>query len=258
MALTQKTKIKASQAAASRKRQGQHHRTSKVYNKTYWPYLPILFIVLAGTILNMSWHSSRQLLGYATSMGSSSLLTATNKERTTRGLKALTIDSKLATAAQNKANDMVARDYWSHTTPDGKQPWSFIIAAGYEYQAAGENLAYGFTTSSETVTGWMNSADHRANILNKSYTEVGFGIANSSNFVGDGAQTVVVAMYAEPFVIATPAPTPTPAPTKKSPQPSKAIASKPATEAKPEPQPEPTPAPTPTPTPVSEQTQRLL
>lgn len=234
MALTQKTKIKASQAAASRKRQGQHHRTNKVYNKTYWPYLPILFIVLAGMILNMSWHSSRQLLGYATSMGSSSLLTATNKERTTRGLKALTINSKLATAAQNKANDMVARDYWSHTTPDGKQPWSFIIAAGYEYQAAGENLAYGFTTSSETVTGWMNSADHRANILNKSYTEVGFGIANSSNFVGDGAQTVVVAMYAEPFVIATPAPTPTPAPTKKSPQPSKAIASKPAAEAKPE------------------------
>lgn len=247
MALTQKVKKKS--LAADRKRHGQHHRTSKVYSKTYWPYLPMLAIVLAGMVLNMSWHASQGLLGYATSMGSSSLLSYTNKERTSRSVGALAINSELSVAAQNKANDMATRDYWSHVTPDGKQPWSFIVAAGYEYQAAGENLAYGFSTSSETVTGWMNSPDHRANILNSSYSEVGFGIANAADYQGDGPQTIVVAMYASPIAVAAvPEPAPTPAPTATQP---KKVA--PATTKETKQTTAPTPAPTPAPAPTVSQ-----
>ena len=147
-----------------------------------------------------------QVLSYATNTSTGGLLASTNVQRTNNGLSGLTLNSKLSQAAQAKANDMVARNYWSHNTPDGQEPWVFISNAGYDYLAAGENLAYGFATSEDTVTGWMNSPGHRANILNSNYQEVGFGMANSSNFVSNGEQTIVVAMYGKP--VAAPAPTP--------------------------------------------------
>jgi hypothetical protein len=138
------------------------------------------------------------VLAFATNMNSGDLLAATNSERSGNGVGTLTQNSMLVAAAQAKANDMISRNYWSHVTPDGTQPWAFITNAGYQYSTAGENLAYGFMTGSEAVTGWMNSPPHRANILNGSFTEVGFGIANGENFNNDGQQTVVVAMYAAP------------------------------------------------------------
>jgi hypothetical protein len=94
---------------------------------------------------------------------------------------------------------MVQKDYWSHDTPSGEQPWQFYTAAGYEYQSAGENLAYGFGDSAEILNAWMHSAEHRANILDKNYKNVGFGIANSPNFQGHGPATVVVAEYGQPL-----------------------------------------------------------
>lgn len=109
---------------------------------------------------------------------------------------------------------MATRDYWSHNTPDGASPWTFVVNAGYNYQTAGENLAYGFDSSDSTITAWMNSAEHRANILNSSYNDVGFGIANSANYQGTGPQTIVVAMYGSQQAAPAPAPTPAPAATQ--------------------------------------------
>lgn len=184
---------------------------SQNFLKVYWPYIPIFALVFFGLIFGVglpgtsTGMASSGVLAYATEMSSSGLLSATNSQRAQNGgLAALTLNSKLAAAAQAKANDMVARNYWSHNTPDGKEPWTFIDAQGYDYQKAGENLAYGFATSSDAVTGWMNSPSHRANMLDTSYKEVGFGFANSSDFVSTGEETVVVAMYGNP---ATPTPT---------------------------------------------------
>lgn len=196
----------------------------------------MLLVVGLGFVLNSMWPSGpNPVLGYATDMSSYGLLTNTNEERTSRGLKALTTNSKLATAAQNKAADMAAKDYWSHVSPSGKTPWAFITEAGYSYQTAGENLAYGFATSSDTVTGWMNSSEHRANILNTSYTNIGFGIINIPNYQGEGPQTLVVAMYASPTaVVATKTPTTTKTTTSTSPTSSQPITTSPksATETK--------------------------
>lgn len=230
MTLT-KTKPKRT-PAHSKKRTGQHHKHSNNYVKAYWPYLPILAVLAVGFFAN-TWLGSmhRTVLGYATDMSRQSLLDDTNTQRTANGLKGLTINSKLNRAAQNKASDMAARDYWSHNTPDGKTPWTFIAATGYSYMRAGENLAYGFATASDTITGWMNSPEHRANVLNQYYTQVGFGYINIPDYQGDGPQTLVVAMYAQPATQAVaaaqpkpssppvyhqsappPAPTPTPVP----------------------------------------------
>lgn len=218
-------------SSAHRKRAAQHHSRNHHYLRPYWPYLPIVAILLMGLIGN-SWlaRAQRGVLGYATDMSTSALLSGTNSERAAQGLGALALSGLLNQAAQNKANDMVTRDYWSHNTPDGQTPWTFIIATGYSYQTAGENLAYGFTSASDTITGWMNSPGHRANILNTSFSEVGFGMANSPNYQGSGPQTVVVAMYALPTGGSAPAPTPVPTPA---------------------PTPTPTPAPAPTSAPMA-------
>lgn len=210
--------------AHHKKTAGKHHRHTKDYHKAYWPYLPIVAVLLLGLVFNTLWpaRSHSGVLGYATDMSVQSLLDDTNSQRTSNSLGALGLNAQLDQAAQTKANDMVARDYWSHNTPDGQAPWTFIVNAGYDYQTAGENLAYGFDTAAATLTGWMNSPGHRANILNTSYLEVGFGIANSANYQGNGPETVVVAMYAKPVgaPVATTAPanaTPAPAATATSP-----------------------------------------
>lgn len=196
-------------ARAHQKRTAGHHHRTRRYMQSYWPYLPIVLIIILGLVFN-SWLTRAQhdVLGYATDISVNSLLQGTNQQRIANGLGSLALNSQLSQAAQSKANDMATRDYWSHNTPDGQTPWTFIIATGYSYQSAGENLAYGFASASDTVTGWMNSPGHRANILNASYQEVGFGIANSPNFVGTGPETIVVAEYAQP--VATTAQTPPP------------------------------------------------
>lgn len=188
-----------------KKRQGQHHDTSKShYGKTYWPYIPMLLIVMLGMFISSTWHTGKAVLGYATNVGTTSLLQETNIQRSSNGIGALSMNSKLAAAAQAKANDMVARNYWSHVAPDGKQPWQFISDAGYVYQSAAENLAYGFDSSAAALSGWMNSPGHRANIVNGNLTEVGFGIANSANYQDVGEQTIIVAMYGKPQQVVTP------------------------------------------------------
>ena len=206
-----------------KRRHGQHHKHSLDYHKAYWPYLPLSIIVALGFVVNTFWGTIQQsVLNYATEMSASNLLQETNEERTANGLAGLTINTTLNQAAQAKADDMAARDYWSHNTPEGNPPWTFFTNAGYSYQTAGENLAYGFDSSADAVVGWMNSPGHKANILNNTYKEVGFGIANSSNYQGTGPETIVVAMYASPQVLASspapastpvakPAPTPAPA-----------------------------------------------
>jgi len=192
--------------ATHRKVSGQHHRHNQHYIKAYWPYLPVFAVLGLGIVLN-SWlgHMSHSVLGYATNVSSSALLTETNDVRATQNEQPLTLNAELNDAAQAKANDMAKRGYWSHVTPDGEQPWGFMEAAGYQYQAAGENLAYGFGTSDQVMSAWMNSTEHRDNILKSAYTEVGFATANAANYQGHGPETIVVAMYGEPIDAVAPA-----------------------------------------------------
>ena len=175
------------------------HKHTKNYLKHYWPYLPMATLVLVGLwlIRPASLRTSHQdVLAVATNVNNQSLLIETNKQREANSKSDLHLDPKLNAAAQAKAQDMVARNYWSHNTPDGSPPWSFVINNGYQYQKAGENLAYGFTTSSDTVTGWMNSPTHKQNLLDGDFVDVGFGEATSSDFNHSGPSTVIVAMYA--------------------------------------------------------------
>lgn len=180
-------------------RAGRHHRVNHHYLKPYWPYLPIVAISILGFSIN-NWLANmhRSVLGYATDVSSSVLLQDTNTARNAYQETALTLDSQLTQAAQAKANDMAQKDYWSHNTPDGKTPWSFITASGYSYNTAGENLAYGFSSAGSIMTAWMNSPEHRANVLDTTYENVGFGIVDVPDYQHKGSETLVVALYASP------------------------------------------------------------
>ncbi|HSW81595.1 MAG TPA: CAP domain-containing protein [Candidatus Saccharimonas sp.] len=181
------------------------------------------------------------VLAYATSISAADLLSATNQVRATNGLGPLALNATLNGGAQSKANDMIAKDYWAHNAPDGTQPWAFFISAGYAYKSAGENLAYGFDTSSQVVIGWMNSPEHRANVLGN-YADVGFGFASGPNYQG-GPNTIIVAFYGTPQV--APAAPVTTKPTAAKPSVQKTPVAAPTAPAA-DPQPTPKPAAQPT------------
>jgi len=197
------------------KRHGTHQKRSKNFVKVYLPYLPLLTFVGLSLWFTGFWQqrTNHGVLAYATSISINALLQSSNQQRAANGVAGLKLNSRLDAAAQAKANDMVARNYWSHNTPDGNPPWVFIDQAGYSYKLAGENLAYGFMTSEDTIAGWMNSPAHRDNLLNSGYIDVGFGFANSENYQNSGPETIVVAMYGAPLTVAAPVTSPPPAPT---------------------------------------------
>ena len=122
----------------------------------------------------------------------------TNKERQEQNLGALTVNETLNKAAQLKAEDMATKEYFAHTSPEGKTPWYWLKQVGYEYQYAGENLAVDFSDSQDVARAWMNSPTHKANITKQNYTEVGTGVAEGKF---EGKKTVYVAqVYANPLV----------------------------------------------------------
>ena len=103
------------------------------------------------------------------------MLEMVNKERSKHGLNSLKADPELTEVARAHSRDMFARSYFSHYTPDGKDPFDRMRAAGVNFLTAGENLALAKTLNI-AHTGLMNSPGHRANILNKSFGRVGIGI----------------------------------------------------------------------------------
>ncbi len=71
---------------------------------------------------------------------------------------------------------MADRDFFAHCDLDtGTSPWDRMTAAGYQWSYAGENIAAGYGTPQEAMTGWMNSSGHRANILSTNFREIGLG-----------------------------------------------------------------------------------
>jgi uncharacterized protein YkwD len=105
------------------------------------------------------------------------MLQLVNAERKKKGLKPLVADEQLRNVARAHSSDMLKRGYFSHMTPEGKDPFYRMKKAGVTYKKAGENLAYA-STLAKAHRGLMNSPSHRAAILNKSFGRVGIGIVD--------------------------------------------------------------------------------
>lgn len=103
----------------------------------------------------------------------------TNIERAKAGCGPLKHDARLRAAAYAHSADMSAKNYFDHTSKDGRSFADRITAAGYTWRAAAENIAKGYGTAQAVVQGWMNSPGHRQNILNCNYTDIGVGYVAS-------------------------------------------------------------------------------
>ncbi|MBK6870619.1 MAG: CAP domain-containing protein [Kineosporiaceae bacterium] len=112
----------------------------------------------------------------------SEVVRLTNVERSANGCSALSIDSKLTAAAQLHSEDMAAKNYFEHSSPDGRSAGDRISAQGYKWRSWGENIAAGQKTPASVVSAWMNSSGHRANILNCGFTQIGVGIAKGGSY----------------------------------------------------------------------------
>jgi uncharacterized protein YkwD len=109
------------------------------------------------------------------------MLALVNQERTSRGLKPVVADPQLVPVARLHSQDMFRRGYFSHYTPEGKDPFERMKVYGIQYMAAGENLALGQTLRI-CHEGLMKSPGHRANILNPAYGRLGIGIMDGGAY----------------------------------------------------------------------------
>jgi uncharacterized protein YkwD len=82
-------------------------------------------------------------------------------------------NAKLFNAAAGHAQDMAANQYFSHTSQDGRSFSQRISDAGYNWSAAGENIARSQTSVAQVMDGWLNSPDHCRNIMSARYIYVG-------------------------------------------------------------------------------------
>jgi uncharacterized protein YkwD len=113
-----------------------------------------------------------------------------NKQRASHGLRPLTENRRLERAAQRFSNEMTARHFFEHVSPDGSTPLQRVKASGYtRVRLAGENLGWGIgraATPFEMVDGWMHSPGHRANILRRDFKDIGIGVTDKApQDVGD-------------------------------------------------------------------------
>lgn len=104
-----------------------------------------------------------------------------NIERTNRGIPALATNWELSRVARYKSQDMIVKNYFSHTSPTYGSPFTMMQSFGLKFSAAAENIAYGQRSAQEVVTAWMGSPGHRANILSNSFTHTGVGAAKKSS-----------------------------------------------------------------------------
>ncbi|MFI9048380.1 CAP domain-containing protein [Streptomyces sp. NPDC053427] len=104
-----------------------------------------------------------------------------NAERAKKGCSPVTVNAKLRAAAQGHSDDMAARDYYDHTTPEGIDPGDRMTSAGYHWITYGENIYKSPKDAQTAMAGWMKSPGHRDNILNCAFKEIGVGINLRSN-----------------------------------------------------------------------------
>lgn len=172
----------------------KQRRAGLLANKSIVIYCFIIFLIISA--IRFLPRIAPGVLGYASNIATKDLLTYTNLRRKDANQPPLRLNKELTAAAKLKAEHMFAHNYWAHISPEGVEPWGFILDQKYDYTYAGENLAKNFSTSHDVVDAWYTSPSHRENLLSPNYDEMGFAVVNG---VLDGYQTtLVVQMFGRP------------------------------------------------------------
>lgn len=157
-------------------RKSNNYKSKLIHNHIL--FLFILFFLWATVFTTQVKRNFPQVLGTSVNITHEQLLKEVNNQRRINNLPLFSLNSQLSNAAAAKADDMFNNNYWAHISPNGTTPWYFIKNSGYSYIYAGENLARGFASASDTVAAWMDSPEHRENQLSSSYQDVGFAVKN--------------------------------------------------------------------------------
>ncbi|MDD2208186.1 MAG: LysM peptidoglycan-binding domain-containing protein [Bacilli bacterium] len=104
-----------------------------------------------------------------------------NEERRRAGLPVLSLDSEITKVARAKSEDFINNNYFAHNSPQYGSPFEMLRNFGINYSAAAENIASGQNNAEGAINHWMNSAGHRANILNSTFNKTGVGVARDQN-----------------------------------------------------------------------------
>ena len=127
---------------------------------------------------------------------SSDILQLLNAQRKSQGLTVLKENPKLSKAALLKARDMFEQGYFGHKSPKGIPGWYWIQKSGYHYELAGENLGIGFLDSEEVYQAWYDSPQHRENLFNPDFQDIGIAVVKGE-FQGNET-TIVVQLFGRP------------------------------------------------------------
>jgi uncharacterized protein YkwD len=224
-------------------------------------------VALAGMTIAAVHAAADATPARASGSADGALFSLTNQDRASNGVRSLNGNGTLGAIAEGaryngcgfavygRAVDMIQRNYFSHTILNcGQNVFSMMSAFGVRYLSAGENIGWNSGSVSGINSAFMNSPDHRANILNPNYTDLGIG--------SDSGSGSYPWMFSEEFAqlrsSSPPPPPPPPPPPKPRPRvitPTRNTApppppAQPAAATVPAPTPAPTSAPTPAPTPV--------
>jgi uncharacterized protein YkwD len=113
-----------------------------------------------------------------TADGTATVVALVNQERAEAGCSPVTANSRVTTAAQKHAQDQADRQTMTHVGSDGSNAGERIERAGYDWRKYGENVAWGTTSPEQVMQMWMDSADHRRNILNCAFKHIGVGVVD--------------------------------------------------------------------------------
>lgn len=124
------------------------------------------------------------------------IIKLTNQIRSRLNLGLLAENSLLNQAAAAKTEDMLIKQYFSHSGPDNRSLANWLKDSGYNYKFAGENLALGFASAAEVVNGWSRSKTHYNNIIDPQFSEIGVGLA--AGLYHDYDTTFVAQLFGAP------------------------------------------------------------
>jgi len=142
------------------------------------------------------------------------LFQLTNQARAAAGRKALHWDGRLASLARARAKDMIVRNYFAHQIPpDGHTVFDVMSNVGYCFNLAGENIGWNNYPDDQATSAiqamFMNSPDHKQNILGPAWDVVGIGA-----YKGPDGKKMWAVVFADKCGSVAPAPTHKPVPPK--------------------------------------------
>ena len=168
-----------------------NHRPKILWHQSILALLGLL--IMGRSLIDIYAGLKPGILGFASQIAPEKVIELTNKERQANNLPILTYNKELSEAAQAKAIDMFANNYWAHVSPQGTEPWTFMNNAGYGYLHAGENLARDFNNPNSIVEAWMASPTHKRNILDGRYRDIGIAVVDG--YINGVETTLVVQMF---------------------------------------------------------------